>query len=382
MKKFIIAICGICFATVCLARDALTPKLVDGNVRDKWGASTDFNKYSTDVFSKGATLHFAPDWQFDTKAGTFGTNNEGSIVAIIATDVWENGGHFCTRQIQSAWSGSKDWIDYYENSKYKCKDICRPGYSGTKCAEHKFACDNSNVNYLNDLNDVYDASLRMLDGKTDGNVTENTHVFYYKNDYSEEQSYVMLLGVLQRKQHSVLVAPVRVLTDEGDKITSARSNGSKILLCAPGYDKDGDDCKLSSYCENLADLCDGENLDLFDETKNHEWATKIENGKSCKYITCKSGYGLDPNKTDKTCIPCATTRKQGVNSNGECKQCGDNEVFNNGNCDKYKQLSKHDLLDGFHNIGKCWMKSNPSEYKKCVLCQSDQTYNDEAKTCQ
>ena len=160
MRKILIAICLVMTTTACFAtRDTLTPTYVNPaqTIRDRWGATS-----TTGSYTNGVVDLFAPKWQFNTRAGTYGTDNEGSIVGIMARDVWEHGAKFCTTQIQSAWSGSRDWIDYFSKGDYLCEEVCEAGYSGEKCATHKYDCSASNVNYLTALNDVTKPELRIL----------------------------------------------------------------------------------------------------------------------------------------------------------------------------------------------------------------------------
>ena len=406
MKKFIIAICGII-----LAGGAIGAKC---NID-----STHFKRAKTcfdDTANLEACMKTYASWIPDTSSdyntslgtslyknlnqqlgkpttdnhGTYG--DEGAIVLIIARDIYEHGGNFCMTQIQAA--NDEDcqkytWLDYYDYpDKYKCEVLCRDGFNGQTCSEQPSS------NCLDSHNElIFGDDTQKKDGRNTDQITERVTVLSRinsENNNSDTKATHIVLAVVEQKDHGVIVSPVKIIgeryKDSSDKqlktyIKSIQSNNQKTLLCAQDYkpNDNNTDCELIESCHGQYDKCEDEKRN-FDSNK-HEWKTRtMSGGKICRYIVCKSGYGLD--NDNETCIPCATTRNQGI-KDGVCVQCHDDEVFNNGNCDKYKQLSKHALLDGFYNIGKCWMKSNPSEYKNCVLCEtSDQNYDDESKTCQ
>ncbi|MBQ6026964.1 MAG: hypothetical protein IJL21_00185 [Alphaproteobacteria bacterium] len=433
MRKIIIAICGIIVAGGAMgARTVSFPNPVDNSVIEAWGV-VDNSKYTKSV--KGT---FAPSWQYDTTAGTFGdasgsprehcksqnypdkdwtysgvgeyssvgngSDDEGGITPIIARKIYKHGGNFCMTQMQAGWTRHGDdrfFIDFFDDNRlapnqtplkrYKCETICEPGWCGARCDSNN--CDTSsncmaNKDYTKILNDRNNGEFHLICGGEAGLITSDVNVFRYDNpksgiDYNID--YVVL-GVLNINKSWIEVAPVKVRA-KGKKIINAyvASDTEYKILCAPGYElNDAGGCKLSSYCEQVAELCKGENLNLFNENKNHEWATKTTNdGETCKYITCKSGYGFKEGTQSKECEKCETTRIQGVNTDGICKKCdGPNQMFNGEECVGYKYtLYANILLNGMHNVGKCWLKSSPSEYKDCVLCQSGQTYDDEEKTC-
>ena len=433
MRKIIIAICGVMLACGAMgARTVSFPNPVGNDKIEAWGV-VDNTKYTKSV--KGT---FAASWQYDTTSGTFGdasgsprehckkqnypdkawtysgvgqyssvgngSDDEGGITPIIARKIYKHGGRFCMTQMQAGWTrhdNDRFFIDFFDDNRlnaqqkllnrYKCETICEPGWCGDKCDSND--CDtpsNCSIskNYKTGLNNRSDGDLHLICGGEAGLITPSVDVFRYdspKSGINHNINYVVL-GVLNIDKSWIEVAPVKV-TAKGKKIVNAYvvSDAEYKILCAPGYElNDAGGCKLSSYCEKLAELCNGEDLNLFDETKNHEWATKMESGKSCKYITCKSGYGLDPTKTDKTCIPCETTRKQGIHPDtGICKKCdANNEMFNNGNCDTYKTRTMQDLIYGVRHKFNCWMEMGGDAYKECVNCSEGETYNKSTKRCE
>ena len=390
MRKFFIILCGVLVMSDAFGyRDVQIPKkITDSSILNAWGSKfDDWNSYTIDVYSAKPKYAFAPDWQFNTKAGTYGTNGagaEGSIVAIIARDIWKNGGRFCTTQIQAAESGSNDWIDYHGiSSKYKCENICRPEYSGDKCAEHKFDCDHMNVNYLNDLDNVKNASLRLLDGKQEYNITKYVDVFHYLNDNASNYSYAMVLGVLDRRQHSVLVAPVRVLADDG-KMDSARAkSGAPILLCAPGYiasDSITKDCIPAPQCGGSdKPLCPNETADGYQEDQ-HEWQI----GDTCKKFRCKNNKGFK-SENDKTCVECEGGALAYVNSNGLCDVCKKGETVPNATKTGCDNISKSYTKEEMKSRGskECWLETDLRRFAGCVRGCPDSTpcYDGDCKLC-
>jgi len=390
MKKFFIVLCGILIMGNAFGyRDVQIPKkITDSSILNAWGSKfDDWNSYTIDVYSAKPKYVFAPDWQFNTKAGTYGTNGagaEGSIVAIIARDIWKNGGRFCTTQIQAAESGSNDWIDYHSVSEYKCENICRPGYSGDKCAENKFDCDNMNVNYLNNLDDVKNASLRLLSGKQEHNITEYIDVFHYVNDNASNYSYAMVLGVLERRQHSVLVAPVRVLADDGKMDSAHAKSTGPILLCAPGYvasDSITKDCVVAPQCGGSdKDFCTGETNEGYNEDQ-HEWQIS-----GCKKFRCKNNKGFK-SVNDKTCVECPGGALAYIKDDGTCGICNKGEIANatRDNCINeahVKQYSKDQMKS--NGTRQCWLETDGRKFSGCVHECSDTTacyINDACKAC-
>ncbi|MBO4583254.1 MAG: hypothetical protein J5714_04340 [Alphaproteobacteria bacterium] len=366
MKKIIIAICGMFVVSGAMAsREIIKPKSnTTSQIRAHWGANTS-NGFGVSVVDK-----FAPKWQFNTKAGTYGTNNEGSIVGIVARDIWEHGGNFCTTQIQAAWSwvdvlNNRYWIDYYDSpEKYMCKKICESGYSGEKCETKSYDCIDT-ANYLTGLNDVQDSSLRLLSGKQNGNITNKMDVLGFSNGMGGKDSYHIVLGVIERKEHSVLVAPIRIDAND-NKIISAYSGDKTFVLCAPGYKLNAkeDDCEPAPECDpsNIAsqDWCTS-----WKEPENNADQYKLVSINGCKQYRCKNeNYGFEtwPNKK---CVSCGTGKKferYGVNNLGACLDCdGENELFSREEkrCVRMKKITKEKMRD-------CFMKTDPDEFKSCV----------------
>ena len=394
MKKFIIAICGVMLAGGAIGADPEHyqepfKKTFNSDIWKAFGLeyndSLDSSLYS-DLNKQIGKIS-------NTTRGTH--SDDGAVVLIIARDIYEHGGNFCMTQIQAANENGYryTWLEYYDYpSKYLCEPLCIPGYYGTGCKQEGIA-DTCNTSELD-----FGEYVKKTSGEWNDRITTDVKVFRFDNSVGGSDTTTAkhrVLAVTKRMSHGVIVQPVEIVGERyqsgtGDGkysyIKSVHSNGQDFLLCAEGYKANNDrtDC---IFADELVDKCEFESrrfCEGFSESnfKSDQHAWDIDPDENCNYFVCKAGsdYAFEKQET-KNCKKCATTRKQGI-KDGVCVQCHDDEVFNNGSCDKYKQLSKHDLLDGFHNIGKCWMKSDPSEYKNCVLCPSGQTYNDEAKTCQ
>ncbi len=388
MKKFFIVLCGILIIGDAFGakRTLNTPTLADDVVIDAWGMKDALKKlsqalYDIQVNNKTDALNFyyefsvgnvrgifAPTWQFNTKAGTYGKNEEGSITPIIAREIYEHGGKFCMTQMQAAFgSQSGKFIDYFDNDRYKCQTICEPGYYGESCEKIGYECPKSgeDVDYTKDLNNREDGDLRLLDGKENNRI--RPQVFGYKNGgYSLPQSDVMVLGLLNIKKHSVVASPVYVhaYNDVIESATSAKPY--QKLLCAPGYTRNDlkNDCEFAPQCGNMNyDFCLNETGTGFDEA-SHVWI--IDSTRNCKYFRCRDNYGFR-SETDKTCVECSGGALAYVNSEGLCATCKIGEIVNDtktGCSPNVQSFNKSEM----HRKGnkECWMEIDEQKFAGCV----------------
>lgn len=392
MKKFIIAICGIILAGGAMGADPEhyqkpIPKTFSP---DPWNltSSAYSNSLQTNLYSQLNEQIGKPS---ATSHGTHG--DEGAVVLIMARDIYANGGNFCMTQIQGANAEGRwyTWIDYYDYpNKYKCETLCRPGYYGTDCSWVSVpnTCDTHKLDFGN--------YSKKTSGGWDSQITKNITVFKANNvegKASDTTATHRILAVVKKMDHGVIVSPVEIIAerykDSGDRysyIKSVQSNGQEFLLCAKGY-KANDDRTDCIFADELVDKCEFESrrfCEGFSESNfkpdQHAWDINAE--ENCNYFVCKAGSDYAFRPGTKICEKCETTRKQGI-KDGVCITCEEpNQMFNGEGCVGYKYtLYAKDLLDGMYNVGKCWMKSSPSEYKDCVLCQSGQTYDDKGKTC-
>lgn len=382
MRKILIAICLICISNTSFAdkRTYANPSVETSDaVFAAWGVTKGLTR-SDSSFSTDVSSQFEPiDVFYNTKAGTYGTNNEGSIVPIIAREIYEHGGKFCMTQVQAAW-GSKTgkFIDYFTRTDgsyaYKCQTVCEAGYMGAGCATKGYKCD-ANVDYTTNLNNRGDGKFRKTSGEQNNRVTSSVEVFAYANgrkDYST--SFAWVLGVLKQNKHSLIVAPIKIKADT-NVIKSAHSNGTKFVLCAPGYviDASGEDCVQAEECTpGYVGACPNviPSTDKFDPTEHEKVTTeKDASGKQCWYFRCSGDNGFEYEGSEK-CVPCRNDLRQAVNERtGVCETCGQGKCFNQttqkcGDCAHVVPNSR--MVDS----KECWRKSVLEEFWGCVLCDS------------
>lgn len=407
MRKFLIILCGILITQAGFAeKRTLKKPLTESNtlVLDAWDADTTItvNDYDQDVTSSFSISGF-----YNTKAGTYGTNDEGSIIPIIAKQIYEHGGSFCMIQVQAAnGSNSGYFIDYFmdtngtytaggSNYKHKaCVTICEEGWSGTGCATQTYKCDNPNVDYTKDLNNRQDSNLRITSGKQNDTIriTDTVEVFAFSNGNTNYNSYALVLGVLEQQPHSIKVAPVLINANDHYIKWAKIKSGSTKILCAPGYKVNAGqtDCELADECDpNYVGPCSDTrpSTDLYDEDE-HEKVT--DTNKKCWYLRCKNGYGFDPEAVSQgTCQPCTQGSKIGVNSaTGVCEHCQNpGDFFDDGKCRSARyQIPNMQMTKGIDymnadNDRECWRESDIAKFKSCVMCEPGKCYNEESHNC-
>lgn len=386
MKKFIIAICGVILT--CEAMGASQEVAQLSPYPNDWKLTGPYNKLPNPtneyVFYDRNYSQFGKN---EIK-GTYG-NDEGAMVALMAQEIYKNGAKICATQIQAANADftASIWIDYhFDKDKHKCITLCKSGWSGSKCEKHEIStesCDSAPT-FGTESGTYFAGQLTKLltSGKDNYKITKSVHVFdqdNYFNTSDSREAYSVVLGVVRNLTHGLKVAPVKIDVERSRTwngtvtswITSAKTNGITTILCAAGYVEQNDNCVLAEECQpGYKKTCNGYETGFSED--QHTWDIDTEN--DCKYFICKAGsdYAFKPGT--KICVKCETTRKQGIKG-GVCVTCDDDQVFNNGNCDKYEQLSKVDLLNGLCNVGKCWMESSSTEYSKCVFEKWDSQNN-------
>lgn len=376
MKKVLITLCGIFMITNAFASEKPNKTSVDGATYWKVGGS-----YSVDVSGTGDNDYskFTPKYQLESRYGTFGNTANGSIVAVVANRIYENGGVFCTTQIQAGNNYYTLWIDYYKTSGYKCFTICKPGYYGDDCSSTEAdKCDKDT-----DFTKIFDKSqydMRIGTGKTKGRFTKEMDVFSYDEPGTAKEKENVVLGVIKRLKHGVIVAPVKIVgrrngnfLDIDTRIMSTRSNGSNTLLCAAGYKANTDktDCVEGvSLCETNSQIewCPGYNGTEYN-SEQHGWKKQG----SCKVYYCKlAGYGFK-SATDRTCELCGTDLRSGASrSTGTCTTCPIGQCFTDGECGNCKYtISKLQMARGYkydETDKECWRETDPKKFGGCVMC--------------
>jgi len=388
MKKFVLAICGVMIATNAMgaAREHVKLNVVPDNLKWSWGLGSWNENNKKDLAGEFMPLNMIGGTHQNGACNT----DEGSGLAIIATDIFTNGNgaEFCTRQIQSANGGGKSSIDIYVTKDYHCEVFCKPGFYGNKCERTQIQTDDCNDNrdytsVFDDIKNRQDVLWESLNNKncddTSKIKTDITPAFESVIEQGNgKTSYAVVLGVKEVKEHAIVVVPVQIDAKMKNRNNSwieavYTKSGETFVLCAPGYELNDDktDCVVHSWCTGVNKLCPGENENLFREDM-HEWGTKSVEGQTCRYITCKSGTGFkDDNSGSKTCIPCEQTRKQGVKDD-ICKKCDDGQFFKNKRegCVDERPISATQLIKGIKQVAdaNCWRETNPKKYSDCVKC--------------
>lgn len=388
MKKFFIILCGILVTAT--AMGASRSPDVKTDYADDWKVGT---PYSTDV-----SAIFTPQ-SMETYDGTYG-HGEGAIVAFVANAIYKNGGYFCATQIQAANENLNihSWIDYYSTSDFKCKTVCKPGYTGDMCSEiattDNTDCDTTNFKETFFKRDILD-KLKTT-GKSDGRFTEQMQVFYHKGGAgsgSERSSFDVVLGVLEVKEHGLVVAPVQI---EGRRtgtqflgnrsyIRTVMSNNRKTLLCADGFEpnSNGTDCVKTSWCDTkkqLDNLCEGYtsgyNSEQHKLVKSSKYTQVGTNGNisinrvaTCYYFTCAAnGYGFK-SVNDKTCVECEGGALAYIKNDGTCGKCTKGEIAKNTHdgCWKENEVTQYskDQMKSNENR-QCWLETDGRKFSGCV----------------
>lgn len=389
MKKFLIAICGILVVgnAFGLIDDYFAEPATKSSYASNWGA--DEGGYSI------SAPNFKIAGDYKSKKGTFGDNDEGAIVATIARNIYENGAYLCTTQIQAAHRNGRRyiWLDYYEplNGSH-CAPMCKKGFYGATCnLTTSQDCDQTNYK------SKFKATLKTNGGYDVTNYTKDMVVFDYQNQRANnsKQATHVVLGVVEYKEHGVVVAPIKVIGERdgvatwGQKswIESANSNGNTTLLCAEGYvpNNNNTDCNEASWCENkkqLNKLCPGYSSSEYDEDVHELQKGTDSNGKSCYNIRCFAGYGFKSENDKATCIPCEGGPLAYVNNDGFCDVCIKGEYPNGttckkGNMDTYSQTQ---MKSGPNGGRDCWLETDPEKFGGCVICNTNnQCWN--GKSC-
>lgn len=373
MKKFFILICGILLATNAFCKDNIPrkPYKVDEGLRGKWGL------YPW-TFNNDLSSTFMASWMIgeNHQAGTCDAYTEGAGVAIIATNIFDNGNgaEFCARQIQ-AHSISYSWIDFYDTKDYNnsCFTFCKDGYYGTGCKSTTFSgCDDRD--YTNEFPDVKSADWLDITNTychdTSKLKTEDTPVFNYVIDKNND-SQVYVLGVTSVKPHGIIVEPVQIVAKRGDNkdawIVSVKGNEQTRALCAAGYvpNSDNSDCVPGASCgsdtDKLNNLCAGFSKDNY---KSDEHSLVYNNSGKCYNVRCQNHKGFS-SEYNTTCVECPGAPLAYVNNDGVCDMCDRGQIPDNNTCkENMKSYDKSEMQAKGNK--QCWMETKASEYSDCV----------------
>ena len=386
MRKIIVAICGIILAGGAIGAENRTyehPNVVADRIQNAWGWSSSF-AYPTKVSEKISPASF-----YNDKNGTYGygsSDDEGSIIPVIAREIYEHGGLFGMTQMQAAWTnrlgtGQPRWIDFFDQDEYKRQVVCESGWSGTKCEKHEYDCSDLSIDYKTELNNPLDGKYRILSGEQDGRITSEIDVFDYLDGYygssnnlpdgnfsdsKTDEHYSVVLAVIEIKPHALIVGPTKVSANKNTITKAFSKKDSYKVLCAPGYTENSthDDCVMAPECaESITNQnwCPSWNDSKYDETQH-----KLVSVGGCKQFRCKNeNYGFET-WTNKKCVPCGSGKsleKKGIGVNGACLDCdGENEFYykKEQRCVRMQKITKDKMR-------ACFMKTDPDEFKTCVM---------------
>lgn len=394
--------------------------------KNKWlsGGDTYSTPLNTEMASGGYPHLNSQLGKYDN--GSY--NLQGAISLYAAREIYEHGAKICQVQIQAANAKNNDtytWIDYYwrDNNDWEsqCVKLCEPGYSGNKC-------ETSNVQVSCDNDYIFKSTYSMIQYRDDDDEGENRHtedmsVLKFTNQKdgtpSTKQAEHIILGVTTKLTHGAIVTPIkvtatRIKNSSGggqtttysnnslgggstysnnslgggtqttytniSTISSAYSNGKITLLCQEGYVASGNKCVKTNECEkiNMDKMCDGYNKDKYDESMHilkSRSEQKCSDGPikictttgTCTYFECRDGLGAAPDDSTK-CISCGSDIRSGITSGGVCKTCEKGEYYDKNAsdfCSPAMEINKS-RMERYSGID-CWMKTDKSDYKNCVI---------------
>lgn len=351
--KFSIAM--ICIMTITCGHTAFgaglnfeNPKKVISLLSDIYGAAT--GTFDTNI----NTTYTKLSSQLGTYKGTFGDDDEGAVVLVIARKIYEHGAQFCATQIQAGNdNGIRDiWLRYLKMEDERCHTLCEVGYSGDNCTK-----DGSNIVSTGATYSLSFGNMDVMDsGGKDNEITDKVDVFAYENQNGNNNHIAthVVLGATKILPHGVIAAPIEIKGERTDravmwistvksKIISAKTNNNTTILCRYGYQPNATrtDCVKQSWCNGFSD-------DTFNPNEHVEKTRTVGSG-NCRYFVCKQDrYGF-ANSDTKLCTPCNTA----VNpNNGVCS-------VNYGGNIPPTQISMSKMRE-------CWDQIDASDFKDCV----------------
>ena len=230
-----------------------------------------------------------------------------------ATKIYKNGAKFCHMSLQHNYGNWKVFI-----APESCQTICKKGHYGEDCESKTPTKVDCEINLTNKF-DKSPWQETTIDVVNSGDKDSS------KGDY-----YVVVLQVDNVDSNSVTVKPVSYI---GSKEARQRTDINKIivwneavLLCAPGYELEDNICVRKNCIVNST--------------------------------------------TPSPESECPTTRRQGINANGDCEQCVNGRMFDKTKkkCGNEKPIDTYQLVHGIQRLFDCWREVGPGAYKECVTC--------------
>ena len=387
MKKFFMILCGILIMGNAFGAKTYQKlnEITDNSLRDKWGVRAPWDYTKENLSGKFMPSKYIGSNNLKGACGT----DEGSGLAIIATDIFSNGNgaKFCMRQIQSANGKRHSWIDIYsikDKTDRECPVFCKSGHYGRSCADTTFECDYTDYTAVFGditLSDNLEVGDTYCDD-TSSIKTWETPAFQslIDEDYggTDTASQAIVLGVLEVKPHGIIVGPVEIHArrEKGSHtkswIESVKGNGYTTVLCAAGYvaNIDENDCVPASPCvteaEMLNRLCSGYNKDSYN-ADYHVLLPRTE--QNCYYFHCQNNKGFS-SANDTTCIECPGGKLAYVDPyTGRCEKCEKGKIAKNTHdgCwteNEVTQYSKDQMKSNGNR--QCWLETDGRKFSGCV----------------
>ncbi len=334
----------------------------------------------------GDRLSDCANWRNKDPKQNRGTHDdEGATLMLVATNVVENGGYFCVIQLQGRNKNEGNaWTEYFNpGSDTDCLWLCKEGFYGQGCASSGTStrCDSRIINA-----DAF-SKYKRVTNKSAPNIEESIPMFFMNENSGcgvhKNQEHDMILAVSRwtPSGHGVFAQPTVFRAERsgwGHMVSTATIYfaGTPTLLCMEGYQPnsgrtdcdptDATKCALNNMCTGWSDF----------NAVTHE--IKAAQTGDCNEYRCKQpGYGFK-STSDKTCIACGDDARHGANAdNGVCIACEIGNLFSNGGCVPASATLGNSMLafgPGGTNAplkDQCWTLIEPSEYKKCVIGESE-----------
>lgn len=382
-----------------LAADAWAISIVSDTLKTAWGVS-EFAKNNT-FGDMGTYGDFILHGDIGKGGGRGTRSKQYAIVAVIAKQIVEHGGYFCPQQIQCGTEllSEKSWTWYYNPAGFDesmCAWFCEPGYTGNGCADQTSLI--GAMDKQTNKSDLY-AGLSLNTNKKAGLTEASVSGFAeWGNTQNYKDGRDILLGVVDFREHAVVVGPVSVSCHAEswgtkvayvNKVSQYNDPALYKTLCAEGYilNSMGTDCvKMTEEMLNLQkemngtsgqpkkQMCSGWTDSGYDSAIHNIDST----GECVKYV-CKDKTKAFPAPGNYECTECAGSVRGGQNPLTGlcviCEQVGQYYDVKTRSCKDALAFSKIDMQygkgktkDSYNRTDdQCWTKVSPDEYKDCVF---------------
>lgn len=343
----------------------------------------------------------------DTASGS----EDYGVMMMVARDIKTGGARLCATTVVSSRSGGyKNSITTYKNPSVgdKCVWLCRSGYYGDTCSEKEGTPTKA------DSTPIKKSDFDTLETSAGAaNIENNIAMFeanqnrkctlpYYNNltaTTKNEHDMILAISNWTPTGHGAFVSPyvVRAAFKGNSKKVSwpeIKRVGTQTLVCKNGYKPNAGktDCEpmnrsatVETTEEKLTQMCHGWDKANFKSSEH-----KMQLVGDCYQFRCSQpGYAFNEGEYS-TCIECSANLRGGVSPrDGACVKCELGKVFDSGAassgyCVDATRLSKTDMqygpgkgkkdFDGTDKIkDQCWTKTDPDEYKACVLGTTSST---------